>query len=166
MNGDIDNQEDKRVKPLNKEGVELLLEVGFTAWEIKRFNDSVKPINLSSETWLTAMETRMNLRRVDALAFEEAWGRTPTEKEIDTIIHNWYHEHLINDPWIWIQLAYKAQQAKVDWERYVDKAHARAVRITRDIRTGDIEDLTEGVPKRRKLLLKKSNKGMIEEEED
>ena len=114
---------DKDIKDMEK--------AGFLEWEIDRFVMS-DALNTASATWRDMLEDRRSMRKNIRRAFFNAWELYPD------------HTNLVTDPYIWWHAAYQPSKGEYSTNAAVHNRHARAVRFTRDIRMGDIEDYEVG----------------------
>lgn len=124
---------------------EVLRSVGFTKWEVNAFASGESPIHLYTGTWRDVLSSRMDV--VDAIRryFIEERGSPPSRREIDRVIMNWYHSHVVKDPWIWVHLAYKPPEKLGQRTNSIDRLRISAKRRTKKLRSGNLDILLKGI---------------------
>jgi len=142
-----EDMDDRSVILTEKDAI-ILRKAGFTHWEIDMFSQGAGgsgPIRLHTGTWRDVIQTRREMVRNIREYFDYRWGDVPTRRERDRIIMNWYHLGMVNDPWVWVQLAYHPPATTEKRIDAIDTLRERARRRTRALRVGDIDDYLGGI---------------------
>ena len=103
-----------------------LINVGFLNWEVREYATAIAPdgspqiIDLTSQTWQQAMNSRRNWIRSLDRQFQKVHHRHITQWEINRIVNTWYSRRQGGEPkspWDFIKKEYRPPKGLTDYQQ-------------------------------------------------